>query len=140
MGVSFPWARHALARLGQRSRTTAVPDEVRQVLVAYAREQRESERSWASIAEAIGVSSSALIRWSQRGASRCTGAVPVEVRVEEPRSDAAVTLVSPAGYRTNGLAASPSLARRRPSSLAEQESFRPLGRGCGYTALRIYPV
>jgi hypothetical protein len=113
MEVSLQSARRALARLGERGRTTAVPDEVRQVLVAYAREQRKRGRSWVSIAASLGVSSSALIRWSQRGAPRCARAVPVEVRVEEPRSGAAVTLVSPAGYRIEGLAVSDALQALR---------------------------
>lgn len=113
MGVSLQSARRALARVGPRGQTTAVPDEVRQVLVAYAREQRERERSWASIAEAIGVSSSALIRWSQRGVALCEGAVPVAVRVEQPRDGTAVTLVSPAGYRIEGLALSDALRALR---------------------------
>jgi hypothetical protein len=39
--------------------------------------------------------------------------VPVEVRVEEPRSGAAVTLVSPAGYRIEGLAVCDALQALR---------------------------
>jgi transposase-like protein len=110
MGTSLQVARRALARLGDRGRTTAIPAEVREVLVAYALEQRERGKSWAAIAEALGVSSSGLIRWSRGAVVRCEGAVPVEVRVEEPSADAAVTLVSPAGYRIEGLGVSTALA------------------------------
>ena len=78
MGTSLQVARRALARLGERGRTTAIPAEVRQVLVAYALEQRERGRSWAAIAEALGVSSSGLIRWSQRGVTLAKG--PVHAR------------------------------------------------------------
>ena len=113
MGTSLQGARRALARLGQRGRTTAIPDEVRQVLVAYALEQRERGKSWAAIAGALGVSSSGLIRWSRQGLARCEGAVPVEVRVEEPSNGTAVTLVSPAGYRIEGLGMSEALAALR---------------------------
>ena len=59
-------ARRALAQLGQRGKTTAIPGEVRQVLVAYALEQRERGKSWGAIGRALGVSSSGLIRWSVR--------------------------------------------------------------------------
>jgi hypothetical protein len=109
MGTRLQGARRALARLGQRGKTTAIPSEVREVLVAYALEQRERGKSWATIAEALGVSSSALIRWSRRGLARCEGPVPVEVRVEEPSDGTAVTLVSPAGYRIEGLGVSEAL-------------------------------
>jgi transposase-like protein len=113
MGTSLQAARRALAGLGRRGRTTAIPDEVREVLVAYALKQRERGKSWAAIARALGVSSSGLIRWSRGAVSRCEGAVPVEVRVEEPSADAAVALVSPAGYRVEGLRVSEALAALR---------------------------
>ena len=78
MGTSLRVARLALARLGERGRTTAIPGGVRQVLVAYALEQRERGKSSAAIAEALGVSSPGLIRWSRGGWSgareRCRGA------------------------------------------------------------------
>ena len=91
----------------------AIPDKVRQVLVAYAPEQRERGRSWAVIARSLGVSSSGLIRWSRQRVARCEGAVPVEVRVEEPSDVTAVTLVSPVGYRIEGLGVSEALAALR---------------------------
>lgn len=110
MGTSLQGARRALARLGERGRTSAIPDEVRQVLVAYALEQRERGRNWTAIAEALGVSSSGLIRWSRQQVVRCEGAVPVEVRLEESSDATAVTVVSPAGYRIEGLGVSEALA------------------------------
>lgn len=106
-------ARRALAGLGERGQTTAIPDEVREVLVACALEQRERGKSWAAIAEALGVSSSGLIRWSKRRIVCCEGAVPVEVRVAEPSEGLPVTLVSPAGYRIEGLGVSEALAALR---------------------------
>ena len=113
MGTSLRVARRALAQLGRRGKTTAIPGEVREVLVAYALEQRERGRSWSAIAKGLGVSSSGLIRWSQRAVARCEGAVPVEVRVEGARGGTAVTLVSPAGYRIEGLGVSEALAALR---------------------------
>jgi hypothetical protein len=109
MGTSLQVARRALARLGERGRTTAIPAEVRELLVGYALEQRKRGRSWAAIGEALGVSSSGLIRWSQRSVTRREGAVPVELRVEEPSDGTGVTLVSPAGYRVEGLGVSDAL-------------------------------
>jgi transposase-like protein len=113
MGTSLQVARRALARLGERGRTTTIPDEVRQILVAYALEQRERGQSWSAIAKALGVSSSGLIRWSKRRIVRCEGPVPVEVRVAEPSEGLPVTLVSPAGYRIEGLGVSEALAALR---------------------------
>jgi hypothetical protein len=113
VGTSLQVARRALAGLGDRGRTTAIPGEVRQVLVAYALKQRERGKSWAAIAKALGVSSSGLIRWSRGAVSRCEGAVPVEVRVEEPSEGLSVTLVSPAGYRVEGLRVSEALVALR---------------------------
>jgi transposase-like protein len=113
MGTSLRVARRALAGLGKRGRTTAIPGEVREVLVACALEQRERGKSWAAIAEALGVSSSGLIRWSKRRIARCEGAVPVEVRVEAPSNGSSVTLVSPAGYRVEGLGVSEAVAMLR---------------------------
>jgi hypothetical protein len=113
MGTSLQVARRALARLGDRGRTTAIPGEVREVLVSYALEQRGRGKSWAAIAKALGVSSSGLIRWSRGAVVRCEGAVPVEVRVEQPSDGTAVTLVSPAGYRVEGLGVSEALAALR---------------------------
>ena len=113
MGTSLQVARRALARLGERGRTTAIPAEVRELLVGYALAQRERGRSWAAIGEALGVSSSGLIRWSQRSVTRHEGAVPVEVRVEEPSDGTVVTLVSPAGYRVEGLGVTEALAALR---------------------------
>lgn len=113
MGTSLRAARRALAGLGDRGRTTAIPGEVRQVLVAYALKQRERGKSWAAIARALGVSSSGLIRWSKRRVARCEGAVPVEVRVEKPSEGLPVILVSPAGYRIEGLRVLDALAALR---------------------------
>ena len=113
MRMSLKSARGALARLGERGRTTAVPSEVRAVLVAYAAEQRDRGRAWATIAKEIGVSNSALIRWSQRGARVCERAMPVEVRAEKAREGTTVVLVSPGGYRIEGLERSEALAALR---------------------------
>lgn len=110
MGASLQVARRALAGLGERGRTTAIPDEVREVLVSCALEQRGRGKSWSAIAKVLGVSTSGLIRWSKRRVARCEGAVPVEIRVEEPSNGPAVTLVSPAGYRVEGLGVSEALA------------------------------
>ena len=113
MRVSLKSARGALARLGERGRTSAIPSEVRAILVAYAREQRDRGRAWATIAKELGVSSTALIRWSQRGARMYEGAVPVEIRAERPHEARMVVLVSPGGYRLEGLERSEALAALR---------------------------
>lgn len=107
-------ARTALHGLGERGRTTRVPPAVRRAVLAYVAAARAEGRPWGRIAEAVGLSESALRRWREEedGGEPCA-LLPVAVIAEhEARRGAhagplgvgdALTLVSPRGYRVEGL-------------------------------------
>jgi transposase len=93
-------ARAAVAALGRRSRTSRIPDAVRAQVVAYARRQRPAGRSWQRIARGIGVSAGSLQNWARAPAAPRT-LVPVTVAAAEPAPS--LVVVSPGGYRVEGL-------------------------------------
>ena len=74
-------------------------------VLAYARRERAAGRSWAGIAHAVGLSAGALKNWSQTPAP-ARRLVPVAVAVATPAPEepgAALVVVSPGGYRVEGL-------------------------------------
>lgn len=96
--------RRAIAALGKRGRTTALPARVREQVLAYAQGERCRGRSWRAIAQAVGVSASALQRWSQAKPKRgSAGVVPVRVVADPAVEVMTVSLVSPQGYRIEGM-------------------------------------
>ncbi len=96
-------AREAIVGLGERGRTQRIPVEVREVVVEFARRERHRGRSWADIADRIGVSTSALIRWAQGRRPKQRKVVPVAVREHVAADAAPVVLVTPGGYRIEGV-------------------------------------
>ena len=103
VGERLQAARAALAGLGPRGRTTRIPAGVRARVLAYTRRQRAAGASWQTVASAVGVSASALKNWS-RLALPARRLVPVVVSPAgtEP-SSSVLAIVSPAGYRVEGL-------------------------------------
>lgn len=104
-------ARKAVGALGRRGRTSRIPDDVRSVVLAYARAERDRGVRWREIAGTVGLSESVLVRWSRgerRSRSRGPGRL-LPVRVAAARSAVGVigtvTLVSPSGYRIEGISA-----------------------------------
>ena len=98
-------ARAAVAALGQRGRTSRIPDAVRAQVLGYARRERAVGRSLHRIARAVGVSAGSLTNWSRtpRPARRLVP-VAVAARAPEPEPLApSVVVVSPSGYRVEGL-------------------------------------
>ena len=106
-------ARRALRECGTRGRTTRVPEKARQAVMAYVAAAREVGRAWRQICDDVGLSESVLRRWSATdvGEERVT-LVPVKViadahvDVDEERhrrSEHAITLLTPGGYRIEGL-------------------------------------
>ena len=67
MGTLLTSARRAVKALGPRGKTTRVPEGVRVVVLAYAREARSTGESWAGIAENVELSQTALQRWHSKG-------------------------------------------------------------------------
>ena len=96
-------ARAAVAALGPRGRTSRIPDAVRAEVLAYAHRERAAGRSWAGIAAAVGLSAGALKNWSQTPAP-ARRLVPVAVATPAPAGPGpALVVVSPGGYRVEGL-------------------------------------
>jgi hypothetical protein len=97
--------RRAVASLGKRGRTTRVPERVRERALAYAVEQRRRGVSWQAIATRTGLSASALQRWAaRRGKRRAQRTLlPVQLRAAASERPTSVVLVSPRGFRLEGL-------------------------------------
>jgi hypothetical protein len=94
--------RGALAGLGARGRTTRIPDAVRARVVEYVRGQRGRGKAWRSIAEEVGLSATVLQRW-MRGAPNAPHRLARVKVVADPQATATVSLVSPSGYRIEGV-------------------------------------
>src|SRR5213593_1671140 len=97
----------AVAALGRRGRTTRIPDAVRTRVLAYARRQRAAGQSWTRIARTVGLSVGSLKNWSRLPAPART-LVPVAVTAPTAVATsvvppAALVVVSPGGYRVEGL-------------------------------------
>lgn len=114
MRTSLAAARRALRSLGNRGRTTRIPDDVRRVVLAYADDARASGATWEGVAEQLGLSTTALHRWRRPAHDRSRRQrrakprrlVPV-VLPEEALSVAAassLTLTTAHGERLEGLA------------------------------------
>jgi hypothetical protein len=95
-------ARVAVAALGRRGRTTRIPDAVRVQVVAYTRRQRAAGQSWARIADRVGLSIGSLKNWWSTP-PRARTFVPVEVVAAPAGPTAVLVVVSPGGYRVEGL-------------------------------------
>jgi hypothetical protein len=97
-------AKQAVAGLGRRGRTTRIPEDVREKVLAYAEEQRRHGVTWQEIAKVVGLSATVLTRW-RSGRRPATGkVVPVSVR-DDGTGDAVtdIAVVTPAGYRLEGI-------------------------------------
>ncbi|MBX3276347.1 MAG: hypothetical protein KF729_39200 [Sandaracinaceae bacterium] len=95
----------------EAGRGSRYPAEVRREVVDYARRRRDEGASWAVIAGEAGLVLETLRRWcgSKELAARM---VPVEV-VEEESAPREVVIVSPSGFRLEGLDAASAVAALR---------------------------
>ena len=101
--------REAIARLERQRRNDAIPEPLRGEAMGYAAERRKQGASWQSIGQELGLSASCLQRWSALAIGE-TRMLRVRVRREpgEPvftpqRTGEAIVLVSPRGFRLEGL-------------------------------------
>ena len=101
-GISGRTVRAAVEALGPRGRTTRIPDPIRARVVAYARQERAAGQSWARIARTVGLSAGALKNWSRTPPAART-LVPVEVAATATMPPMPLVVVSPDGYRVEGL-------------------------------------
>jgi hypothetical protein len=90
--------RAALARR-ERGRGKRYTPSLKQRIAAAATELRRQGQGWQTIGKFFGIPHETVRRFS--GASTTTALVPVEI-VDEP-AGAGLTLVSPEGYRIEGL-------------------------------------
>jgi len=90
------------------------PDALRKRATAYARRERAAWRSWGAIAEQLGVAEETVRRWLSGRVERNRKVVPVEI-VEAPTATRppaqGLALVSPTGYRVEGLLSVEEAAR-----------------------------
>jgi hypothetical protein len=91
--------------LGERGRTTHIPEEIRVVVLAYVQEGRCSGETWAAIAQNVGLSQTGLQRWLRKGKQRRPSRLrPVVVSEDDlPRSAAGLTLTTAYGEKLEGL-------------------------------------
>ncbi len=99
MAARLHEVQRAVAALGERGRTERVPEPVRGKVVEYARAQRASGKSWKTIAREVGLSASALQRWSQEPPQLTQVKIVADREPDAPK----VSLISPRGYRIEGL-------------------------------------
>ena len=109
----------AVARL-RRQKARRWPRSVRRAVIDHAVAGRVAGRTWAAIAEELGMSPETLRRWAspEVAKSQGTALAPVEVvQVAAPHPDPTLvpplTLTSPAGYRVDGLDFDTTLALLR---------------------------
>jgi hypothetical protein len=96
--------RGQLAAVGARYRGARIPPQLRAELIAHARARRAAGASMRTIAVALGVAPESIRRWTRVPAARSTALVPVQVVPEHSVARAApLTLVSPRGFRVEGL-------------------------------------
>ena len=102
-----------------RRRGQKYPPALETRIIAYARSRRAQGATWDVISAEIDVPFETLRRWSLRESERSGSSAPelVPVRVvPEPLPERVVSLVSPAGFRIEGLALSEAVAVLRALS------------------------
>jgi hypothetical protein len=111
MKTSAISARRAVQSLGARGKTNRIPDGVRAVVLGYVREARSAGSSWIEVAEAVGLSTSVLMRWDREGRgnrknnNKKTRLKRVVIKESSQQSERGrcVVLVTAAGERIEGL-------------------------------------
>jgi hypothetical protein len=95
--------RAQVAALGRRHRGARVPPRLRTDIIAHAQAWRAAGASMRSIAAALGVAPESIRRWTQPPRAP-RALVPVQVVAERSaRVATPLTLVSPRGFRVEGL-------------------------------------
>jgi len=102
MPSTLTLARRALSKLGDRGRTTRIPDEVRAIILAHVREARSAGTSWRTLSEQLGLSSTVLQRW-HKAMTPARKLQPVVVSDRAPRASGSLVLVTGSGERLEGL-------------------------------------
>ena len=101
--------RRELSRV-EKGRGKRYPRDLRERVVAWARGRQEAGASWESIKRELGQKFDTVRRWC---AAVAKSRALVPVRVVATRSQRTVSVVSPSGYRVDGLALSEAAALLR---------------------------
>lgn len=91
---------------GRAGRSRRYSGELRSLAVAYLRQQQKRGANCDTVATELGISGWSLTRWSRRiegGARAAFQAVEVVAEEGEDPKSLGVTLVTPDGYRIEGL-------------------------------------
>src|SRR5438128_1257431 len=98
------WLREQVARCGPRTRGARVPAGLRAQIAAYAHRRRGVGAGCARIAAAVGVAPESIRRWARQHPVDAAARALVAVRVvEDVEAAARLAVVSPTGYRVDGL-------------------------------------
>jgi hypothetical protein len=79
------------------------PPKLRAQVGAYARAKRAEGLTWRAIAEEVGLSRTAVATWAKEAAPQGASRLVPVVLVEEPQEGTPLSLVSPHGFRLEGL-------------------------------------
>ena len=108
--------REAIARLERRHRNDPIPPPLRGEILVYTAARRETGATWHSIAQELGLSASGLQRWSAPATGesrmrpvRLRRGLATELSSTSPSPAGAIVLVSPRGFRLEGLEVSQAL-------------------------------
>lgn len=106
------WAlRRALARHA-RGREFRYAKELKARVVAHAEQRRRAGATWAALSSELGLHLATLRRWcGSRSAPRAIALRPVEVVADS--ASRSVTVVSPSGFRVEGLVLESAVAMLR---------------------------
>jgi len=104
MGRDAGELRRRVMALGRRTRGARIPEELRAEVISYARERRRCGDGVRKVAQALGVSSESVRRWTTPTAVRPSRSlVPIVVRDDDDVPTGLLTLTAPGGYRVEGL-------------------------------------
>lgn len=96
--------RRRVMALGRRTRGARIPEELRAEVIHYASERRRCGDGVRKIARALGVSPESIRRWTTPSViGRTRALVPIVVRDDRHAVPEPVTVISPGGYRVEGL-------------------------------------
>ena len=89
----------------ERGRGKRYPTALRERATRWIRTQTAAGTSLRAVARALGIHTESARRWNRSDAAELTSTalVPIEIVVDEVRPARALTVISPAGFRVDGL-------------------------------------
>jgi hypothetical protein len=93
-----------------RGRGKRYPSSVRREVVRYAQCRRDEGASWYAIADELGLCDETPRRWCSAAAAKSGGSKIAPVEVVASERDTGVVIVSPSGFRLEGLDVSSAVA------------------------------